>query len=372
MRVLITGGDGFIGRNLAAHLAERADIKVVKFTHSDDPASLPTLVKDVDFIFHLAGVNRPKDQKEFNSGNAELTAGLCAAVASSGRKIGVIYTSSIQATLDNPYGHSKLAAEEALLQLNETHGSSVYLYRLPNVFGKWARPDYNSAVATFCHNIARDLPIRVNDPSASLSLVYIDDVVAEFVGVLDGRASDGPYCAMQPQYETTVGDVADQIRAFRESRRTLVTERVGGGLTRALYATYVSYLPPNEFVYGIPKYGDARGVFVEMLKTADSGQFSFFTAYPGVTRGGHYHHSKTEKFLVIKGRASFRFRHILTGEFHERLTDGEKPEIVETVPGWTHDITNVGDDEMVVMLWANEIFDRERPDTYARALDGQA
>ncbi len=365
MKVLITGVDGFVGRNLVAHLGERADLGVIKFTRADGLELLPALVDEADFIFHLAGVNRPKDAGEFKTGNADLTAALCAAVVSSGKKTPIVYTSSIQAVLDNAYGHSKRAAEEALLQLAAVHGSPVYLFRLPNVFGKWARPNYNSVVATFCHNIARDLPIQVNDPSATVSLVYIDDVVAGFVGMLEVGASDGPFCAIQPQYNVTVGYLAEQIRAFRDSRNTLVTERVGTGLVRALYATYVSYLPPDRFAYEVPKYGDARGVFVEMLKTPDSGQFSFFTAHPGITRGGHYHHSKTEKFLVIKGEACFRFRHVVTGQFHELFTSGEKPEIVETVPGWTHDITNVGEDEMVVMLWANEIFDRDHPDTYA-------
>ena len=243
----------------------------------------------------------------------------------------------------------------------------VHVFRLPNVFGKWSRPNYNSVVATFCHNIARDLPIQVNDPQAALTLVYIDDVIERFVLLMDGAAPmaglDG-FVTVQPQYTTTVGELARLIRAFRDSRGSLVTERVGTGLVRALYATYVSYLPVEEFFYDVPLHADRRGIFVEMLKTPDCGQFSFFTAYPGVTRGGHYHHSKSEKFLVIKGQALFRFRHMQTGQTHELLTSGDRPQIVETVPGWTHDITNTGPEEMVVMLWANEIFDRARPDTY--------
>lgn len=197
-------------------------------------------------------------------------------------------------------------------------------------------------------------------------MVYIDDVIEHFVAVMDGRLAGDPFVSVAPEYSVTVGELADLLRTFKNSRTTLVTEAVGVGLTRALYSTYLSYLPPESFTYEVPKYGDPRGVFVEMLKTRDSGQFSFFTAHPGITRGGHYHHTKTEKFLVIKGKACFRFRHIMTGEFYELFTDGDTPEIVETVPGWAHDITNVGEDEMVVMLWANEIFDREKPDTYAR------
>lgn len=366
MKVLITGANGFVGRNLVAHFAERKSDEVVCFTRDNSAGDLPALLQDVDFVFHLAGINRPQDPSEFTTGNVDLTQALCEAIEASGRTIPIIYTSSIQADLANPYGASKRGAEEALIRLAAEQGNPVHLFRLPNVFGKWAKPNYNSAVATFCHNIARDLPIQINDPAARISLVYIDDVVASFVAVMEGRVAGTPFVQVEPQYAISVGELADLLRTFRESRSTLVTEPVGTGLTRALYSTYVSYLPPERFAYEVPKYGDPRGVFVEMLKTRDSGQFSFFTAYPGITRGGHYHHSKTEKFLVIKGKACFRFRHIVSGEFHELFTTGETPQVVETVPGWTHDITNVGDDEMIVMLWANEIFDREHPDTYAR------
>ena len=366
MKVLITGADGFIGKNLLAHLGERSDVEVVRFTRADDVTRLPALIADVDFVFHLAGVNRPQNPQEFQSGNADLTRSLCDAITAGGRPVPVLYTSSSQAEMDNPYGSSKRSAEQVLLELAKSCGAAVHLFRLPNVFGKWARPNYNSAVATFCHNTARELPIQINDPDARINLVYIDDVISHFLAVMDGRLAGDPFASVAPQYSLTVGELADQLRAFRASRQSLITEPVGTGLVRALYSTYLSYLPPEHFTYEVPKYADERGMFVEMLKTKDSGQFSFFTAHPGITRGGHYHHSKTEKFLVIKGKACFRFRHIVSGEFNELFTTGEQPEIVETVPGWTHDITNVGDDEMVVMLWANEIFDREHPDTYAR------
>lgn len=367
MKVLITGANGFIGKNLQLHLAEREGIAVACFTREHDAAALPALLEGVDFVFHLAGVNRPQNPQEFATGNRDLTVELCRAIEQSGRRIPLLYTSSTQAQRDNPYGASKRAAELALFDL-AGRGLPVHVFRLPNVFGKWCKPNYNSAVATFCHNIARGLPIQVNDPGAELTLVYVDDVIARFLQLMDGadasRDADG-FEVLAPQYTTTVGQLAAQVEAFRASRTSLVTERVGTGLVRALYATYVSYLPTAEFAYAVPQYGDARGVFVEMLKTPDCGQFSFFTAHAGVTRGGHYHHSKTEKFLVIKGRARFKFRHMQTGETYELLTSGEKAEIVETVPGWTHDITNIGDDEMVVMLWANEIFDRAKPDTIA-------
>lgn len=372
MKVLITGSNGFVGQNLIAQLGERNDVEIIRFTRGDSLAVLPELVAQVDFVFHLAGVNRPQDPLEFQTGNADLTRALCRAIKACDRTVPVLYTSSTQAGLDNPYGCSKRDAEQALLELGEAQGGGVHVFRLPNVFGKWARANYNSAVATFCHNIARSLPITVNDPNVAITLVYIDDVIRYFISVMDGRLKDAPFVEVEPTYTITVGALAEQLYAFRDSRQTLITERVGTGLVRALYSTYLSYLPPSEFTYEVPRHGDPRGVFVEMLKTPDSGQFSYFSAHPGVTRGGHYHHSKTEKFLVIKGDACFRFRHIVTGEFYELLTSGEKPQIVETVPGWTHDITNVGGDEMFVMLWANEIFDRAHPDTYARPVGTEA
>ncbi|ATA57616.1 capsular biosynthesis protein [Variovorax boronicumulans] len=372
MKVLITGARGFLGKNLLLHLAERKDVQVVCFTRDDDVEHLPTLLQDVDFVFHLAGVNRPQDPREFATGNAELTQNLCSAVGAvaeaTGKKVPIVYTSSTQAARDNPYGHSKREAEEALHGVARGHGVPVHVFRLPNVFGKWCRPNYNSAVASFCHNIARDLPIQVNDPAAPVTLVYVDDVIERFVQLMDGADAtvdtDG-FATVTPQYTATVGELARQIQSFKDSRNTLMIDHVGTGLVRALYSTYVSYLPPESFAYTVPQHGDARGVFVEMLKTPDAGQFSFFTAHPGITRGGHYHHSKTEKFLVIKGQARFKFRHMQTGETHELVTAGDKSEIVETVPGWTHDITNIGTEEMVVMLWANEVFDRARPDTFA-------
>lgn len=372
MKVLITGANGFVGKNLRLDLAEHKDVEAVCFTREHSLDELPELLDGVGFVFHLAGVNRPQDPAEFVAGNTDLTKALCQALAgvadATSRKVPVVFSSSTQAAHDNPYGASKRAAEDALFALQRTHGVPVHVFRLPNVFGKWCKPDYNSAVATFCHNVARDLPIKVNDPAALLTLVYVDDVLQRFIQLMDGADATfdaNGFAMLAPQYTTTVGEVAWLIQSFKESRQTLMTERVGTGMGRALYATYVSYLPPEAFSYTVPMCSDPRGVFTEMLKTPDCGQFSYFTAHPGVTRGGHYHHSKTEKFLVIKGQARFKFRHMHTGETHEMTTSGEKAEIVETVPGWTHDITNIGSEEMIVMLWANEVFDRQRPDTFA-------
>ena len=371
MKVLITGANGFVGKNLQLHLAERKDVQVLCFTRGDEVAKLQALLQGVDFVFHLAGVNRPQDPQEFVSGNLDLTLALCQAVCAvaeaTSKIVPIVYASSTQAGCDNAYGKSKHGAESALRNAVRSHHIPVHIFRLPNLFGKWCKPNYNSVVATFCHNIAYGLPIQVNDPGAPITLVYIDDLVKRFVELMDGADaalnSDG-FATVAPQYTTTVGELARLIQAFNNSRTTLMTERVGAGLIRALYCTYVSYLPVELFAYTVPSYPDLRGVFVEMLKTPDCGQFSYFTVNPGITRGGHYHHSKTEKFLVIRGQASFKFRHMQTGQGHEFLTTGDKPEVVETVPGWTHDITNIGSEEMVVMLWANEVLDREHPDTF--------
>lgn len=366
MRVLVTGAKGFIGKNLTLRLREQAGAyEVLEFTRDDAVASLAALVERVDAIVHLAGENRPKDEQDFARVNTQLTQLLCDAVKASGRVIPLLLASSAQAEQANPYGASKLAAEQAVESLAAQTGNPVCIYRLPGVFGKWCKPNYNSVVATFCYNVARGQSIQIRDEAARIRLVYIDDVVSEFISMLARIQPGVQRCPICPEYDTTLGELAEQIRAFKHCRTSLVTERVGTGLTRALYATYVSYLPADQFSYDLPRYGDERGVFVEMLKTRDSGQFSYFTAHPGVTRGSHYHHSKTEKFLVIKGRARFRFRHLMTNETYELLASGDIPEVVDTIPGWVHDITNVGDEEMVVMLWANENFDRERPDTIA-------
>jgi UDP-2-acetamido-2,6-beta-L-arabino-hexul-4-ose reductase len=365
MKILVTGADGFIGKNLRITLGEREGMDVLPVTRATADAELRELVAQADAVIHLAGVNRPQDPAEFATGNADFTARLCALLSATRRAVPVAFASSIQAERDNPYGASKRAAEDHLRGYGEASGAPVALYRFANVFGKWSRPDYNSAVATFCHNIARGLPIRIDDPSAQVRLVYIDDVLAELLRFLGDPGQGVRIAEAGPVHAIAVGELARQIEAFRDVRHSLVTERVGTGLVRALYATYVSFLPPEAFSYGVPKYGDARGVFVEMLKTPDCGQFSFFTAHPGITRGGHYHHTKTEKFLVIKGRARYRFRHLITDETFEVDSHGDEPLVVETIPGWAHDITNTGDDELVVMLWANEVFDRQKPDTVA-------
>jgi UDP-2-acetamido-2,6-beta-L-arabino-hexul-4-ose reductase len=364
MNVLVTGGNGFIGKNLIIHLNELG-INTMIYTRVSSIQDLPDFIKKSDFIIHLAGENRPVDEKDFDTVNAGLTALICESVRSAGKQIPILLASSMQATFDNAYGKSKLNAEMIAKRLESDTGNPVYICRLPGVFGKWCKPNYNSVVATFCHNISHNLSIQVHDPSFELSLVYIDDVVEEFVRIIQGQHGKKKELFIQPEYKIKLGDLATQIELFREGRDSLISERVGDGLVRKLYSTYVSYLSPEQFAYSIPSYGDERGMFAEMLKTKDSGQFSFFTAKPGVTRGGHYHHSKTEKFLVIQGKARFGFRHVFSDETYEIDTSVNKLKIVETAPGWSHNITNIGTEEMIVMLWANEIFDPDNPDTIA-------
>ena len=362
MNVLVTGSNGFIGKNIIIHLNE-LDVNVLTYTRENSIQDLPDLIKKSNFIIHLAGENRPKDEKDFHTVNVKLTKSICESIRSTGKHIPIIIASSTQAAFNNAYGKSKLEAELILKKLESDTGNPIHIYRLPGVFGKWCKPDYNSVVATFCYNVSNNLSIKVNDSSSELSLVYIDDVVEEFVKIIQGKQGNKKEISIQPEYKIKLGDLAAQIELFKESRKSLISERVGDGLVRKLYSTYISYLSPEQFSYSIPSYGDDRGMFAEMLKTKDSGQFSFFIAKQGVTRGGHYHHTKTEKFLVVQGEAKFNFRHIISNETYEINTSGNKLKIIQTVPGWSHDITNIGVEDVIVMLWANEILDRENIDT---------
>lgn len=363
MRVLVTGAGGFLGKNLTTRLNE---IGIDHVAYGRGPGlDLRKAVDGIDMVFHLAGVNRPRDPAEFK-GNSHVTAQLCDALESTGTRAPVVYSSSTQANLPNAYGASKLAAEAELRNFAERTGTPVCLYRLPNVFGKWSRPNYNSAVATFCHNIARGLPIQIHDPGALVTLVYVDDVVESFIALTKRPHTGIQEFSVSPTYQISVGDLAEKIRSLRDSRDTHVVANVGCGLMRALNATYLSFLTTDQFSYGVQAHTDPRGRFVEMMRTQDAGQFSFLTAHPGITRGSHYHHTKTERFLVVKGKARFRFRQLWTDERYELTTTADEPRVVETIPGWTHDITNIGDDELIAILWASENFDRSRPDTIAQ------
>ena len=361
-RILVTGAGGFVGKNLVTHLNEDSSIEVLSFSRGDSLELLSDMVIKSDTIVHLAGENRPKHDSDYSLVNVELTRNLCQFIRNSERNIPLIFISSTQAKLDNPYGQSKLHAEQLIENFLNNESNSAVIFRLPGVFGKWCRPNYNSVVSTFCFNIAHDLPIKINDPSLTLQLVYIDDVINEIIRSIKAIQPGLQRLEINQIYEITLGQLAEKILAFHNCRSSLTMDRVGIGLTRALYLTYLSYLPTEKFIYSLPQHTDDRGNFVEILKTRDSGQFSFFTIKPGITRGSHYHHSKTEKFIVVKGLACIRFRHLITGETGDITISSEKPQVVDSIPGWVHDITNIGENEAIVMLWANEIFDRNHPD----------
>jgi UDP-2-acetamido-2,6-beta-L-arabino-hexul-4-ose reductase len=364
--IAVTGAAGFIGRNLVVRLRELGH-EVLPLTRETPPDRMREALGAAEVVFHLAGAVRPPHADEF-ARTCEYAQRTVDAVEAGGRRPLVVCSSSVRATDDTDYGRSKRACEDAFLGLAVSGGATAAVYRLPNVFGKWARPDYNSAVATFCHNLARGLPIQVRDPCAPLSLVYIDDLVEQWVGLIDSQPWRTGFVEAREVHHTTVGAVADQIGAFASGREAGRIEPVGVGLERALYATFTAALPTAAFSYPLVAHTDARGSFTEMLKTPSSGQVSFFTAHPGVTRGGHYHHTKVEKFLIVHGEALFRFRHILSGETHAIRASAARPLVVETIPGWTHDVTNVGEEVMVSLIWASEIFDRVRPDTVAMSL----
>jgi len=365
MRVLVTGSKGFIGKNFISQIGEIPDMEIFEFHKGSPIEELRGVLGKIDVICHFAGVNRPPSDDEFHEVNSGLTETICNLASDTGRPIPIIFTSSVHVEIGNAYGKSKEEAERLLVNYSKSTDSNVYIYRLPHVVGKWCRPNYNSVVATFCHNITHGLPIRIDDPDYLLNIVYIDDLIKSFYGNITSNKKEDVYQSVKPSYKITVGDLATQLYKFKESRDTLITDDVGEGLCRALYSTYISYLPVENFSYKVPAYSDSRGTFVEMLKTQAAGQFSFFTCHPGITRGQHYHHTKTEKFLVIQGHAKFQFRHMIEDQSFEICTSAEVPEIVETIPGWGHNITNIGNDLLVVMLWANELFDKANPDTYS-------
>ena len=377
MKILVTGAKGFVGRNLCTQLRNIRDGKagwyegvaveeVYEYDVDSSPEELEAWCRDADFVFNLAGVNRPKDPAEFMAGNFGFASTLLETLRRHGNRCPVMVSSSIQAALDNPYGESKRAGEELMFGYAKETGARVLVYRFPNVFGKWCRPNYNSAVATFCNNIANGLPITVNDPNVVLNLVYIDDVVDELIGALAGKEHrTGDYC-MVPVFHTVVlGDIVNLLYSFREMRDNLQVPDLGDAFTRKLYSTYLSYLPTEGFRYPLKMNVDGRGSFTEIIRTPDRGQFSVNVSRPGITKGEHWHHTKNEKFLVVRGHGLIRLRKIGTDEVVEFEVSGEKLEVVEMIPGYTHSIVNLSEtEELVTFMWANEAFDPGRPDTY--------
>lgn len=367
--VLITGSNGFVGKNLTVTLSRRSDVHVVGFDIDSDPASLPALVREADFIFHLAGVNRPENVEEFSKGNAGMTQAVLSHLREQGKATPLVLSSSIQAAQDNPYGISKREAEDAVFAYGRQSGAPVYVYRLQNVFGKWCRPNYNSAVATFCHNIANDIPILVNNPAVTMNLVYIDDVVHEFNSALDGKAhKSDSFCQVHPVHTITLGEIADLIRSFKTSRPDRGIPNMADPITKKLYSTYLSYLPKDGFSYPLKMNIDDRGSFTEFIKTSDRGQVSVNISKPGITKGNHWHHTKNEKFLVVSGSGVIRFRRVGSEEILEYPVSGEKLEVVDIPTGYTHNISNTGDTDLVTVMWCNEIFDQQKPDTFFEAV----
>lgn len=365
MKVFITGAQGFVGRNLVAALTQKRGFELRTFDIEDSLDSLKDHVLWADAIVHLAGVNRPQKVEEFESGNYGLTQQLLDTLVKSERATAVILSSSTQAALDNPYGKSKRQAEDAVFAYSQTCNAPVYVFRLPNVFGKWCRPNYNSAVATFCHGIAHNQPITIHDPASPLTLVYIDDVVGAFMEALEGRVQmDGPFCSVPVTHSTTVGEVASLLQSFKNSRANLSLPDLSSGLQKKLYATFLSYLPKNEFSYPLAMHCDVRGSFTEFIRTPERGQVSVNVSKPGITKGNHWHHTKHEKFLVVSGRGAICFRKIGDTEVLTYTVSGEKLEVVDIPPGYTHNITNIGEGDLVTVMWVNEPFDPARPDTW--------
>jgi UDP-2-acetamido-2,6-beta-L-arabino-hexul-4-ose reductase len=361
MNILVTGSNGFIGKNLIENLSRIEEIKIYEFDKENTLDEVKSYINDIDFIFHFAGVNRPEKISEFYEGNNGLTESIIKIIENNNKKIPILISSSIQAQNDNDYGKSKFKSEELLKEYSKNNDVDVFIYRLPNVFGKWSRPNYNSVISTWCYNITHDLEIKVNDESTLLNLVYIDDVIEQFVKHLN---RNNVKTEVSIVYKKTLGEIKTLLEDFKNSRENLIIPKVGNNFERALYSTYLSYLPTDKFSYEINGYSDERGTFYELLKTLDSGQISISTSKPGVTRGNHYHNSKNEKFLVIKGKAVIKLRKIDSDEEIVYNVSEDKMEIVDMIPGYTHNITNIGDTEMVLLIWANEQFDREKPDTY--------
>lgn len=372
MKVLVTGAKGFIGKNLIAWLERRGDVEILSFDVETPKELLEEYCKECDFVYNLAGVNRPEHVEEFMEGNFGFATTLTETLKKHGNVCPVMNSSSIQAALDNPYGKSKKAGEDMMLAYGRETGAPIYIYRFPNVFGKWCRPNYNSAVATFCHNIAHGLPIQVNDRSTRMSLVYIDDVVEELLSTLNGHPhvdGDG-YCFVPVVHEATLGEIVDLLYGFRESRKNLmIPDMTEGGFEKKLYSTYLSYLPKDEFSYPLTMHEDVRGSFTEILRSADRGQVSVNISKPGITKGNHWHHTKNEKFLVVSGSGLIRFRRYGSDEIIEYHVSGDKLEVVDIPTGYTHSIINEGDTDLVTLMWCNECFDPDKPDTMTEAVD---
>lgn len=365
MKILVTGAKGFIGKNLIAELKNQKYTDILEYDIDTASSLLDAYCKEADFVFHLAGVNRPKDQSDFMEGNFGFTSILLDTLKKFKNTCPVMNSSSIQAELGNPYGKSKKAGEDLLFEYGKETGAKVLIYRFPNVFGKWCRPNYNSAVATFCYNIANGLPITVNDHSHIMDLVYIDDVVEELINALNGKENSvGNFCQVPIVYTMILGEIVDLIYSFNQSREERSIPDMANAFTRKLYSTYLSYLPEDKFSYPLKMNVDNRGSFTEFIRTTGRGQVSVNISKPGITKGNHWHHTKNEKFLVVSGKGIIRFRKIDSDKIIEYHVSGKEMEVVDIPTGYTHNIENLGDKDMITIMWANECFNPDKPDTY--------
>ncbi len=365
MKILVTGAKGFIGKNLVVELKNKGYNNIFEFDLDKDLSVLDQQTKECDFVFHLAGVNRPQKEEEFLEGNYGFTLTLLNLLKKNANKAPILLSSSIQAERNNPYGRSKKAGEDLLFNYSRETEVKVLIYRLPNLFGKWCKPNYNSVVATFCYNIARELDIQINDPETELNLCYIDDVIKEFINAMEGNpTADGEFCTIRETHQIKLGKLADLIRSFRNSRRDLSIPDMSDPFIKKLYSTYLSYLPENEFSYKLKMNKDHRGTFTEFIRTIDRGQFSVNVSKPGITKGNHWHHTKNEKFLVVSGEGLIRFRKIDSERIIEYRVSGSKFEVVDIPPGYTHSIVNIGNTDLVTIMWANECFHPDNADTY--------
>ena len=365
MKILVTGAKGFVGKNLIANLKNNGYINIFEYDMDTASNLLDIYCKKAEFVFHLAGVNRPKDEKEFMEGNFGFTSVLLNKLKENNNTCPVMLSSSIQAKLDNPYGKSKKAGEDLLFGYGKETGAKVLVYRFPNVFGKWCKPNYNSAVATFCYNIANNLPIKVNDSSVVMNLVYIDDVINELLNALNGEENKkDKYCEVSKVFISTLGEIVNLLYSFKNNKEDKFIPDMSDEFTKKLYSTYISYLDKKDFSYELKMNVDDRGSFTEFIKTLDRGQVSVNVSKPGIIKGNHWHNTKNEKFLVVSGKGVIRFRAIDSDEVLEYYVSGEKLEVVDIPVGYTHNIENLGDADMVTIMWANEVFDPENPDTY--------
>lgn len=365
-QVLVTGAKGFIGQNLCLVLRENKDIELTEYDIKSEPALLKEALLKADFIFHLAGVNRPKNPEEFKTGNHGLTKEIVDFLIENNKRPTLIITSSTQALLDNPYGVSKREAEDEVKRYKEATGSSVFPFRLTNVFGKWSRPFYNSVVATFCHQAAHNEPFKIDDRTKLIEFIYIDDIIRSFMEILENpnQTDQGDVLSINPSYSITIGDLADKLERIKEMRVSCVIPNFDNLFDKYLYSTYLSYLEKDNFIYSTNKKVDNRGYLFEFIKSSNSGQMFVSRTLPGITRGNHYHHTKVEKFCVVEGKAKIAFRQMVTGERIEYIVEGQECKVVDIPPGWTHSITNISDSDLITIFWANEIFNQEKPDTF--------